>query len=55
MLTLLTQARLALAMFGMLIFGYGVRVADSRVRWVGVGCLAVSLLLRWFPERRPPE
>jgi hypothetical protein len=55
MLTRLLQARLALALIGVFIFGYGVRVDDPRVRWVGIGCLAFSLLLRWLPARRPPE
>ena len=51
----LTRAKFALALIGMILFGYGVRVDDDRLRWMGIGFLAVSLILRWWRrEPRPP-
>jgi hypothetical protein len=53
--TWLLQARLALSLIGVILFGYGVRVDDSRLRLFGIGFLAVSLLLRVWRRRPPPE
>lgn len=47
-------ARLALSLIGVILFGYGVRVSDERIRLFGIGFLAVALLLRWWPRPRPP-
>ena len=43
-------ARTVLAAAGVVIWGYGYRVADPNVRLAGIGVLAVSLLLRWVPK-----
>ena len=53
-MTPLLQVRLALSLIGVILFGYGVRVDDQRLRWLGIGFLAVSLLLRLWRGRRPP-
>ena len=46
-----TQIRLALAVIGLLAWGYGQRVDDATIRWVGIGFLAMALLLRFLPKR----
>jgi hypothetical protein len=46
-----TQIRLALAVIGLLLWGYGQRVDDPTIRWVGIGFLAMALLLRFLPKR----
>jgi hypothetical protein len=47
-------ARFVLALVGILVWAYGYRVDDSTVRWVGIGCLAVAVLLRFVRRQRPP-
>jgi hypothetical protein len=49
----LTRAKLALALIGVILFGYGVRAEDERLRWMGIGFLAASAILRWW--RRGPR
>jgi hypothetical protein len=51
----LLWVRFALAAIGLLICAYGIRVDDAMVRWVGIGFLAVALLLRFAPRSRPPS
>lgn len=51
----LVWARFAIAAVGLLLCGYGIRVDDSVTRWVGIGFLAVALLLRFAPRSRPPS
>ena len=54
-MSVLTQVRLGLGLIGVVLFGYGVRTADVRLRWIGIGALAVSAALRFWPkERQPP-
>jgi len=53
-MTPLIQLRLALTLIGIVLFGYGVRVDDQRLRWIGIAFLAVSLILRFWRRRRPP-
>jgi hypothetical protein len=50
----LQLARIALAVVGLALFGWGVRVDEPRWRLVGIACLAVSLRLRWW-RRSPPS
>jgi hypothetical protein len=51
----LVWVRFALAAIGLLLCGYGIRVDDAMIRWVGIGFLAVALLLRFAPRSRPPS
>jgi hypothetical protein len=51
--TRLMQIRLWLAGIGIAIWGYGYAVDDANVRWVGIGFLAVSVALRFYPKRDP--
>ena len=49
----ITTAQLALAAIGIVVWGYGTRIGDARVGWVGIAMLAAASLLR-FVKRRPP-
>lgn len=44
-------ARVVIAALGVVVWGYGYRVDDSRIRLVGIVALVVSLLLRFVPRR----
>ena len=56
MFTPLLQVRLALALIGVILFGYGVSRDDEQVRLFAIGFLAASALMRWWPKGRrgPP-
>ena len=59
-MTRLLLARTVLTVLGVVVWGYGYRVNDARVRLAGIAILAVSLLLRlvptrWFGEKPDPE
>ena len=47
----LLLARITLAALGVVVWGYGLRVDDSRIRLVGIVGLAISLVLRFVPRR----
>jgi hypothetical protein len=51
-MTRITQVRLALFAIGIVIWGYGIAVDDPTIRWIGIGFLMASLLLRFFQRRR---
>jgi hypothetical protein len=42
-----TIAKLALAVAGVLVFGYGVRADLPTVRWIGIALVLVAVLLRF--------
>ena len=46
-------AQLALAIIAVIVWGYGVRVDDERLRWIGIGCFAAAFVLRLFKRREP--
>ena len=51
----LTVAKIALAVVGLLVFGYGIRVDSTAVRWLGIAFVAVAALLRFVkPKPRDP-
>ena len=50
-MTLLMQLRVALAVIGVIVWGYGVAQDESRVRLVGIVVLLFALLLRFTPKR----
>ena len=50
-MTRLLLARTVLAAIGVVIWGYGYRVDDARIRLAGIAVLAVSLFLRYLPKR----
>jgi hypothetical protein len=45
------QVRLALAIIGIIVWGYAVNVDDANLRLVGIALLAASLILRLVPKR----
>jgi hypothetical protein len=49
-----TEAQLALLVIGLIVWGYGQRVDDERLRWIGIAFFAVATVLR-FAKRRPRE
>ena len=49
---MLTWAKVALVAVGILVWGYGVRVDDRTIRWVGIAFLVAALLLRFLGRRR---
>ena len=52
-----TQLRLAIALVGVVVWGYGYSVEDRRITLAGIILLAISLMLRFAgprPSRRGP-
>lgn len=47
----LTQAKLGLALAGLILWGYGARVDIEWLRWVGIGFLAAAAILRFIGPR----
>ena len=54
-MTPVTSAQLGLAVIGLVVWGYGTRVADPRVGWAGIAMLVVASLLRFVKRRTPPR
>ncbi len=48
----ITLAKLALAIIGLITFGWGVRVDHEPLRWIGIAFLAGAFLLRFLPGGR---
>lgn len=49
------QIKLVLAAAGILILIWGLRADDTMIRWIGIGLLAASVLLRFVPKRLRDE
>jgi hypothetical protein len=47
----LTQAKLGLAVAGLILWGYGARVDVEWLRWTGIGFLAAAAILRFVGPR----
>jgi hypothetical protein len=47
----LTQAKIALALIGLVLFGAGVRLEREEIRWIGLGFVIVAWLLRFGGPR----
>ena len=54
-MSLLTSVKLGAAIIGVILVGWGMRVDDARVRWIGIGFLAVSWLTRFGKPRQTPS
>ena len=50
-----TQAQLALLVIGVIVWGYGQRIDDNRLTWIGLAFFAAATLLRFFKRRPDPE
>ena len=46
-----TQIKLGVAAVGLLVWGYGQRVDNAMIRWVGIAFLAAAVVLRFLPKR----
>ena len=46
-----TEMQLALLIVGLIAWGYGERVDDARLRYVGIGFFAAAFLLRIFKRK----
>jgi hypothetical protein len=46
-----TEIQLALLLIGLIVWGYGERVDDQRLRYVGIGFFAAAFLLRIFKRK----
>ncbi|HEX7124068.1 MAG TPA: hypothetical protein VF178_16945 [Gemmatimonadaceae bacterium] len=51
-MTVLTRIKLALALIGVVIFAAGVRFEDPRLRYIGLGFVAVAWVLRFVRSKR---
>ncbi|MEJ7809024.1 MAG: hypothetical protein WKG32_01275 [Gemmatimonadaceae bacterium] len=49
------SVRLGLSLIGLATFGYGIRVEDGRVRWLGIAFLAAEFVVRFLRRRSTPE
>ena len=49
-----SSIKLALAVIGLILFGWGIRVDAESYRWVGIGFVLVAWLMR-FTSRKPPH
>ena len=49
-----TEIQLALLLMGLIVWGYGQRIDDLRLTWMGLGFFAVATLLR-FVKKRPEQ
>ena len=47
----LTRAKIALALIGLLLFGFGVRLERTELRWTGLGFVVVAWLMRFAAPR----
>lgn len=50
-----TELQLALLLMGLIVWGYGSRVDDRRLTWIGLGFFAVATILRLFKKRPEPD
>ena len=50
-----TIIKIALALFGMILFGVGIRFNADPYRWAGIALVAVAWLLRFWkaPAKKP--
>jgi len=49
-----TEIQLALLVIGLIVWGYGQRIDDPTLRWIGIGFFAIATILRFF-KKKPPE
>jgi len=45
------QIKLGLAVIGIVVLIWGMRTDDPMIRWVAIGFLAASVLMRFLPKR----
>jgi hypothetical protein len=47
-----TEAQLALLLMGVIVWGYGQRIDDNRLTWVGLAFFAAATALRFVKPRK---
>ena len=50
----LQTMRLAIAAVGVAVWVYGQQSDNGDVRWIGIAMLAIAVLMRFIPRRKPP-
>ncbi len=50
-----TEAQLALLGIGVVVWGYGQRIDDERLRWIGIAFFAAAAAMRFLKRRRHDE
>ena len=51
----LTRAKVALALIGLVLFGAGIRLERTELRWIGLAFVIAAWLLRFVGRRTPEE
>lgn len=51
----LTKLKLGLTLIGLILFFYGVRVDDERLRLIAIAFVAAASILRFVKPRVPPR
>lgn len=46
-----SQLKIACAVLGLVVWGYGYKVDSPTLRWIGIGFLALAVVLRLLPKR----
>lgn len=54
-MTTVTQLKLGLAIMGLVVFAWGIRVDQSRLRAIGIAFVAVSWVLRFVKTQTREE
>ena len=49
----LTRTKIALALIGLVLFGAGVRLERTELRWTGLAFVVVAWLMRFMSPRNP--
>jgi hypothetical protein len=47
-----TEAQIALLVIGVIVWGYGQRVEDNRLTWIGLAFFAAATALRFLKPRK---
>jgi hypothetical protein len=50
-----TEVQLGILAVGLIVWGYGQRIDDQRLGYVGLACFAAAFLLRFLKKKEPPD
>jgi hypothetical protein len=50
-----TEAQLALLLIGVIVWGYGQRIEDNRLTWIGLAFFVAATALRFLKKKPDPE
>ncbi len=56
-MTTRTRIQIVLLVIGVIVWGYGQRIDDGDIRWIGIGFFAAATALRFFKkyDRKPED